>query len=143
MELPVAEARKCTPKPGSKPSPKVGAVVVKGGQVLASAFRGEPPYLEEHAEFIVLERKLKDQSLTGATVYTTLEPCAEGSRKLPKIACAERLVRRYVDRVVIGMVDPDDRVSGLGQRRLTESRIQVDMFPIELTLGASHWPGAS
>src|SRR5258708_2430398 len=88
MELAVAEACKCTPESDKKP--KVGAVVVKDGRILATAFRGEPPWPEEHAEYIALERKLKDEVLSGATVYTTLEPCVDGSRKLPKIACVER-----------------------------------------------------
>ena len=132
MELAVEEARKCPPGSGTKPTPKVGAVVVKDGKILAAAYRGEPPYAEAHAEFIALEKKLKDTKVVGATVYTTLEPCTEGSRTPPKVSCVERLIERFVGRVVIGMVHPDRRVSGLSQRRLTEARIQIGHFPMDL-----------
>lgn len=108
--------------------PKVGAIVVKDGRVIASAFRGEIP--ECHAEYIALEKKLKDVSVIGATVYTTLEPCTE--RNPPKIACAARLAERKVARVVFGMLDPDKRVRGLGLIMLRESRIATDFFPSDL-----------
>lgn len=133
MELAVEEARKCPSRPpGGKPTPKVGAVVVQDGRILAAAHRGEPPYPEAHAEFIALEKKLKDTKIVGATVYTTLEPCTAGSRTPPKVPCVERLVERFVSRVVIGMIDPDHRVRGLSQRRLTEARIQIGYFPMDL-----------
>lgn len=66
----------------SKAHPRVGAVVVKNGQVLGVAHRGqkEPG---EHAEYTVLERVLGSVDVSSATVYTTLEPCTY--RNPPKI----------------------------------------------------------
>ena len=113
--LAIEEAWKSAPE-DKRVHPKVGVVVVKDGKVLASAYRGEIP--EGHAEFIVLEKKLAEVLLAGATVYTTLEPCT--SRNHPKVPCAIRLAERKVGRVVIGMLDPDDRISGRGQRALIE-----------------------
>jgi len=126
-ELAVAEARKSIPEDG-RVHPKVGVVVVKDGQILAMAHRGEIP--QGHAEFIALEKKLADVQLSGATVYTTLEPCT--SRNHPKIPCANRLADRRVARVVIGMLDPDDRISGRGQRTLRKAGISTDLFPDDL-----------
>lgn len=125
--LAIDEARKSVPEDG-RVHPKVGVVVVKDGRVLASAHRGEIP--ECHAEYIALEKKLTDVLLSGATVYTTLEPCT--ARKHPKVPCAIRLTDRRVTRVVIGMLDPDKRIRGLGQMALRKARIATDFFQSEL-----------
>jgi len=125
--LAIEEARKSVPEDG-RVHPKVGVVVVKDGCVLASAHRGEIPQC--HAEYIVLEKKLADVLLSGATVYTTLEPCTE--RNPPKIACATRLADRKIARVVIGMLDPDKRIRGLGLMTLRKARIATELFPSAL-----------
>jgi pyrimidine deaminase RibD-like protein len=123
----VEEARKSVGEDG-RTHPKVGAVIVAGGQVLATAYRGEVPGC--HAEYIALERKLADKSVAGATVYTTLEPCTE--RNHPKIPCAHRLVERKVQRVVIGSLDPNPVIRGHGQIILREANIITDFFPATL-----------
>ena len=127
-QMAVEEARKSIAESDDPPNPKVGAVVVKGGKVLATAHRGE--FLGCHAEFTALEKKLEHESLSGATVYTTLEPCT--SRNPPKIPCAERLVARKVGRVVMGILDPDERVHGRGQMTLRKAKIVTDFFPPDL-----------
>src|SRR5260370_22759676 len=68
----IEEARKSVPE-DERPHPKVGAVVVKNGQVLSKAHRGE--ILKSHAEYIALDEKLSDDLIAVPTVYTTLEPC--------------------------------------------------------------------
>jgi pyrimidine deaminase RibD-like protein len=128
--LAIQEARKSVPEQDGRPHPKVGAVVVKDGKVLSTAHRGERP--ENHAEYIALEKKLGDEVVAGATVYTTLEPCT--TRNHPKIPCVERLIERKVKRVVIGMLDPDDRISGKGQRKLRKAGIVTDLFPHDLAM---------
>lgn len=65
--------------------PKVGALASKDGKILGDAYRGEMTP-GEHAEFTLLERKYKEEKFHGATIYTTLEPCAHRGDK--KIACA-------------------------------------------------------
>jgi len=126
-ELAIEEARKSVAE-DDRTHPKVGVVVVKDGRILASAHRGETP--ESHAEFIALEKKLSSETVIGATVYTTLEPCT--TRNHPKVPCAVRLAERKVGRVVIGMLDPDDRISGRGQRALRKAGIATDLFPHDL-----------
>jgi pyrimidine deaminase RibD-like protein len=109
----IEEARKSSAE-DSRAHPMVGCVVVKNGEVLATSHRGE---IEgNHAEYIGLETKLKDNSLTGCTVYTTLEPCT--TRNHPKVPCADRLIERRVARVVVGMHDPNPDICGKGIRKL-------------------------
>jgi pyrimidine deaminase RibD-like protein len=126
--LAIDEARKSIPESDGRPHPRVGAVVVKNGKILSAAHRGELP--ANHAEYIALEKKLSDEAVAGATVYTTLEPCT--TRNHPKIPCAERLIERKVRRVVIGMLDPDERITGRGQRKLRAAGIITDLFPHDL-----------
>jgi pyrimidine deaminase RibD-like protein len=124
----VAEARKCTSE-GNAVKPKVGAAVSRENVLVASAHRGE---LEagQHAEYTLLEGKCTSEILAGATVYTTLEPCT--SRNPPKVACVDRLIARKVSRVVIGMLDPDERIRGRGILALRKANIRVDLFPPDL-----------
>jgi pyrimidine deaminase RibD-like protein len=122
------QARKSVSEPDGKVHPKVGAVVVKNGKVLSQSHRGELP--QNHAEFIALERKLPDEAVAGATVYTTLEPCT--TRNHPKIPCADRLIERKVARVVVGMLDPDMRITGRGIRKLRDANIVIDFFPSDI-----------
>jgi pyrimidine deaminase RibD-like protein len=125
--LAIEEARKSEPE-DDRVHPKVGVVVVKDGHVLATAHRGEFPQC--HGEYIALEKKLPDVLLAGSTVYTTLEPCT--SRNHPKVPCATRLAERKVARVVIGMLDPDDRISGRGQRSLRKAGVATALFDHDL-----------
>lgn len=126
--LAIDEARKSVSESDGRAHPKVGAVVVKDGRVLSTAHRGEQS--GNHAEFVALEKKLSDEAIAGATVYTTLEPCT--TRNHPKIPCVERLIERKVARVVIGMLDPDDRISGKGVRKLRKAGIETVLFPHDL-----------
>jgi pyrimidine deaminase RibD-like protein len=128
MELAIEEARRSVIEDG-RIHPKVGAVVVKDGKVLASAHRGELGK-GDHAEYTALEKKLADKTAVGATVYTTLEPCT--TRNHPKVPCAKRLVERKVKRVVIGTVDPNPDISGKGILLLRNHNIQVSLFPDDL-----------
>jgi pyrimidine deaminase RibD-like protein/NTP pyrophosphatase (non-canonical NTP hydrolase) len=128
MEIAVRESEKCKGE-DARIHPKVGIVVSKDGEIIATGYRGEIS-VGDHGEFTVLEKKLGDKSLIGATLFTTLEPCV--TRNHPKIPCAERIIERKISRVVIGMLDPNPNISGRGQRRLREANIATDLFTIDL-----------
>jgi pyrimidine deaminase RibD-like protein len=128
MELAIQESRRCSAE-DSRPRPRVGVVVVTRRNVLATAFRGQEK-AGEHAEFFALENRLRDVSVAGASVYTTLEPCT--TRNHPKIPCAQRLIERKVTRVVVGMLDPDPRITGRGVMMLRDANIDVELFPGDL-----------
>jgi len=98
MRLALAEAGKAL-LAGEVP---VGAVVVRGGEVIASAHNG-PVGLRDpsaHAEILALRRAAAAEGnyrLAGATLYVTIEPC---------LMCAGALVHARVSRLVFGAPDP-------------------------------------
>ena len=114
-----------------KSSPNVGAVIVMPDGRVEKACRGELSD-GDHAEYTLLERKLASENLTGAVVFTTLEPCAPGSRNFPKTSCAERITSRRVAKVWIGIEDPDPHVDNKGIRYLQDSGVDIEMFDRDL-----------
>ncbi len=110
-----------------KASPMVGAVLVKNTGNVELASRGELR-LGDHAEFTLLERKNRSERLDGTVLFTTLEPCAPGSRSHPKLSCAERIVLARIKEVWIGIEDPDPTVDRKGIKFLEDSGVRVHMF---------------
>jgi diaminohydroxyphosphoribosylaminopyrimidine deaminase / 5-amino-6-(5-phosphoribosylamino)uracil reductase len=104
----------------TRPNPVVGALLVRGGRVLARGYHrraGLP-----HAEIEALSRK--GVRAQGATLYVTLEPCCHQGRTGP---CTEAIVRAGVRRVVIGCCDENPLVSGRGVQQLRRAGIRVDV----------------
>jgi pyrimidine deaminase RibD-like protein len=128
MQLAIELAAKCVSE-DHKVSPKVGAVLVRDGVVLAAAYRGELK-AGEHAEYTLLERKLLGVDLEGATLYSTLEPCTH--RNHPKVSCTDRVIARKLKRVVIGTLDPNQTIRGLGELRLQDAGIEITRFEPDL-----------
>lgn len=119
------------PRADGKPSPLVGVVLLKPDGTVETACRGELRY-GDHAEYTVLERKNRDCKLDGAVLFATLEPCAPGSRRHPKLDCAERIVLARIKEVWIGIEDPDPTVDRKGIKHLQDSGVTVRMFDRDL-----------
>ena len=107
----------------STPNPSVGCVIVRHGRVVGRGWT--QPGGRPHAEAMALDEA--GDAARGATVYTTLEPCAHRSPRGP--ACADRLVDAGVARVVLALGDPDPRTNGAGVARLTAAGIAVVAGP--------------
>jgi ATP-dependent DNA helicase RecG len=133
MELAIEVMRRSVPEPRSdgKADPKVGAVLVKPDGTVETACRGELRH-GDHAEFTLLERKNRGSKLDGSTLFSTLEPCAPGARRDPKIDCAERIRLARIKAVWVGIQDPDPKVARKGIQHLENSRIEIHMFDRDL-----------
>jgi diaminohydroxyphosphoribosylaminopyrimidine deaminase/5-amino-6-(5-phosphoribosylamino)uracil reductase len=101
------------------PNPNVGCVIVSGDRIVghgATAPGGRP-----HAEAVAL--KAAGKRAEGATLYTTLEPCAHASERGP--TCSALIPAAGIARVVIGIKDPDPRTAGQGIKLLKKAGIEV------------------
>lgn len=102
----------------TSPNPRVGAVVVKDGEIAGEGWHrraGEP-----HAEIVALAQA--GGRARGATVYITLEPCSHFGRTPP---CVDALLEAHVARVVAAMEDPNPRIDGRGLERLRAAGVDV------------------
>lgn len=130
MELAIEEMNKSIAEKRSdgKASPKVGAVLISPeGEILGTAHRGEQRE-GDHAEYTLLDRKFRDKNVTGNYLFVTLEPCAPGSRRHPKLGCAERIVNARIAKVWIGIEDDDPNIDRKGIKYLMDAGIEVAMF---------------
>ncbi|AFY36598.1 diaminohydroxyphosphoribosylaminopyrimidine deaminase [[Leptolyngbya] sp. PCC 7376] len=100
------------------PNPMVGAVVVKDGEIIGEGFH--PGAGKPHAEVFAL-REAGDAA-KGATIYVSLEPCNHYGRTPP---CSLAVVKAGLAKVVVGMVDPDPRVSGGGIKTIQDAGIET------------------
>jgi diaminohydroxyphosphoribosylaminopyrimidine deaminase/5-amino-6-(5-phosphoribosylamino)uracil reductase len=106
----------------ASPNPMVGAVLVRGDEVVG---RGFHTYAGMHHAEVIALAQAADRA-RGATMYVSLEPCAHQGRTPP---CTGALIHAGVARVVAPIADPNVLVSGAGFRQLREAGIEVEMAP--------------
>jgi diaminohydroxyphosphoribosylaminopyrimidine deaminase/5-amino-6-(5-phosphoribosylamino)uracil reductase len=118
MGLALREAAKGVGR--TSPNPAVGAVIARGGRVVARGYHraaGQP-----HAEIEALRALRRPDLARGATLYVTLEPCSTQGRTPP---CTDAILRAGLARVVIGAMDPNPRHAGRAVQLLTDGGVSV------------------
>jgi diaminohydroxyphosphoribosylaminopyrimidine deaminase/5-amino-6-(5-phosphoribosylamino)uracil reductase len=107
---------------------------VKNGRIVGRGYHavfGGP-----HAEVQALKNTGK--KARGSTAYVNLEPCCHTDKKTPP--CVPALISAGVRRIVIGMMDPNPKVSGRGIRRLRQAGIRVESSALEAECKAFNRP---
>lgn len=115
MELALAEAEKAS-RLGDVP---VGAVVVRGGEILSRAHNRREIDQDPlgHAELLAVRlaaNRIGSWRLVGCSLYVTLEPCA---------MCAGALVASRVERLVFGAWDPKAGFCGTLENLVQDERL--------------------
>ena len=120
MAVALSEAGKVHPRT-VLPNPRVGAAILTTNEKLYFGHHSKAG--SAHAEVEAMRSAAESgASLVGATVAVTLEPCAHTGRTPP---CADALIKAGFARVIVGLRDPDTRVSGRGIQKLKDAGIEV------------------
>ncbi|SHN10924.1 diaminohydroxyphosphoribosylaminopyrimidine deaminase [Flavobacterium xinjiangense] len=104
----------------------VGSVIVYNDKIIGEGWHkkaGEP-----HAEVNAIN-SVKDKSLLKkATIYVSLEPCSHFGKTPP---CCDLIIKNKIPNVVIGTVDPNEKVAGNGIKKLLEAGTHVTVGILE------------
>jgi diaminohydroxyphosphoribosylaminopyrimidine deaminase / 5-amino-6-(5-phosphoribosylamino)uracil reductase len=127
-------SRRCQPSPAAW---SVGSLLVGAdGSVLSTGYSREIDPAD-HAEEVALAklalpgpeagRQGRAALLAGATLYSSLEPCAvRASRPTP---CAELIIASGVSRAVMAWIEPPILAPGGGAARLRAAGVEVVVVP--------------
>jgi diaminohydroxyphosphoribosylaminopyrimidine deaminase/5-amino-6-(5-phosphoribosylamino)uracil reductase len=103
------------------PNPMVGAVLVKGGRIIGHGWHhraGEP-----HGEIeAITDAARRGNSIKGATLYVTLEPCSTHGRTPP---CTETILKAGIKHVIVGATDPNPNHRGKAFEILRRGGVNV------------------
>ena len=104
------------------PNPMVGAVLVRGGVVVAEGWHAY--FGGAHAERMLFEglELGVDEDFSDCILYVSLEPCAHFGKTPP---CANLILEKGVGAVVVGVLDPNPKVSGRGVEILRAAGVDV------------------
>jgi len=158
MRLAIKEASRALGR--TAPNPAVGAVLVKGGKVIAKGHHRAAglPHAEIEAirqlgagswKLVAGEKTNSSSSpqlpspnsklpAADATLYVTLEPCSSHGKTPP---CTGAIIEAGISRVVYGATDPDKRHRGRAAKILRKAGIKVTEGILSRECAAlnSHW----
>lgn len=97
----------------ASPNPMVGAVIVCDGKIIGEGWHRKCG--EAHAEVNAVNSVADKSLLKKSTIYVSLEPCAHVGRTP---ACADMLIREGIPNIVVGSIDPFEKVAGKGIEKL-------------------------
>ncbi len=101
-----------------EPNPRVGAIVMREGQVVGEGFHRE--YGGPHAEVVALTAA--GERARGADLYVTLEPCSTTGKTEP---CTQAIIATGIRRVFYGCPDPNPQNGGKARGILQSAGVEV------------------
>lgn len=102
------------------PNPMVGAVIVADGKIIGEGWHRKCG--QGHAEVNAIASVTDRSLLRRSTIYVSLEPCSHYGKTPP---CAQLIIESGIPRVVVGAIDPFEKVAGRGIAMLREAGIEV------------------
>jgi len=108
------------------PNPMVGSVIVHEGHIIGEGWHER--YGGPHAEVNAIAAVSEQELLPVSTLYVNLEPCAHYGKTPP---CCDLVISRKIPRVVVGCLDPHDKVAGKGIERMRSAGVEVIVGVLE------------
>ncbi len=102
------------------PNPMVGAVLVKGGKIIAEGWHARLG--ADHAEAMAIKKA--GAKAKCCDLYVTLEPCSHTGRTPP---CTQAIMKAGIKRVYVGVLDPNPRMNGQSIALLRKAGIHVEV----------------
>ena len=102
------------------PNPMVGAVIVCDDKIIGEGYHRQ--WGGPHAEVNAVASVVDKSKLCRSTMYVTLEPCSHYGKTPP---CAELIIKTGIPRVVVGAMDPFEKVRGRGVDMLRKAGVDV------------------
>ncbi len=106
----------------ASPNPMVGAVIVHNGRIIGEGFHRCCGQGHAEVNAVASVSEADRCLLPESTIYVTLEPCSHYGKTPP---CAKLLVDVGLLRVVVGTLDPFERVRGRGVEMLLRAGAEV------------------
>lgn len=107
------------------PNPLVGSVIVsENDEIIGEGWhlKSGEPHAEVNAVRDAEKKGYDEDAFAKATIYVNLEPCSHTGKTPP---CASMIVQKGFKKVVVGTLDPHDKVAGKGVALLKKAGIEV------------------
>lgn len=107
------------------PNPLVGSVIVNAqGKIIGEGwhYASGMPHAEVNAINDAQSKGYTTADFKNCTLYVNLEPCSHTGKTPP---CASLLIEKGFKKVVVGTLDPHEKVAGKGCRMITDASISV------------------
>jgi len=110
----------------TSPNPAVGSVIVYQNKIIGEGYTS--PYGGNHAEVNAIDSTKDKSLLRQSTIYVSLEPCNHFGKTPP---CSDLIVKHKIPNVVIGCIDPFEKVAGTGIEKLKANGCNVIVGVLE------------
>lgn len=108
------------------PNPLVGCVIVHNNNIIGEGWHRQLG--QAHAEVNAINSVKLKHLLSDSTLYVNLEPCNHFGKTPP---CADLIIQHQIKNVVVGMIDPFEKVAGQGIQKLKAAGIEVEVGVLE------------
>lgn len=110
----------------TRTNPLVGCVIVHNGTIVAEGYHQK--FGEAHAEVNAFNQLSDKSILNECDVYVNLEPCSHEGKTPP---CTQLFDKYPCKRLIVGMLDPNEKVAGKGIDKIKSLGIAVEIPVLE------------